>query len=519
MANKLVFSSRVESAYEKQKILSSVGISKNALYCTPLFLIMALFSTYMSITDGEPFWGIVAIGSWIFFAICLFIAFIIISAIRREKSNEQQVKRILAKEIDGEFYNKCVSKGYSDLSKRSNIEKIYNIAKAEGYTESKEEILELFKNMPILLAELEREEKIADERNHLREIVEAEKKFEEENRRYINFKGIDKPRAIIDAKIAELRQQKAEINSNIKTVNNGTDAYYSLNKQHEPNWATHGGIASALGGTAAGVSVAVDVAQRSAAAKAYNQELKQNASMIRANLNASNYYRIADIDNEIEKLQKSKQDLDILLVEEIPENKLLKYISPKVLSKETTESGAINMRIQTQASTDFLIYDDVPAVVDGSIKVLLMNGNEVAGTAYFSLPFSGSEEQSNVSVVCREVNGTVTEILFEPYHLWAIERINKKKAKKTEEKTTKNSPNTSAPKQLNRNTPLTNEEIKSSIIRSMEPGQLYTVTDIMNCCSEASALTTTRVSALLRQLMPARIERVEESGRAYFKLK
>ena len=47
-----------------------------------------------------------------------------------------------------------------------------------------------------------------------------------------------------------------------------------------------------------------------------------------------------------------------------------------------------------------------------------------AGTAYFSLVFSGSDGQETVTVVCSAVKGNVTDIKFKPYHLWAIEKMN-----------------------------------------------------------------------------------------------
>ena len=63
-----------------------------------------------------------------------------------------------------------------------------------------------------------------------------------------------------------------------------------------------------------------------------------------------------------------------------------------------------------------------------------------------------------------------------------------------------------------------NEGIKQAIVDGMEPDKLYTITDIIKSVPECAELTNQRVSALVRQLMPEYIERVEEKRKAYFRL-
>lgn len=63
-----------------------------------------------------------------------------------------------------------------------------------------------------------------------------------------------------------------------------------------------------------------------------------------------------------------------------------------------------------------------------------------------------------------------------------------------------------------------NEGIKQAIVVGMEPNKLYTITDIIKSVPECADLTNQRVSALVRQLMPEYIERVEEKRKAYFRL-
>ena len=62
-----------------------------------------------------------------------------------------------------------------------------------------------------------------------------------------------------------------------------------------------------------------------------------------------------------------------------------------------------------------------------------------------------------------------------------------------------------------------NEGIKSAILNGMEIGKLYTITDLIKSIPECADLTNQRVSALVRQLIPDSVERVEEKRKAYFK--
>ena len=65
---------------------------------------------------------------------------------------------------------------------------------------------------------------------------------------------------------------------------------------------------------------------------------------------------------------------------------------------------------------------------------------------------------------------------------------------------------------------IANEGIKTAIYEGMTPNRLYSVTEIIKEVPACADLTNQRVSALLRQMMPERIERVEEKRKAYFRV-
>ena len=63
-----------------------------------------------------------------------------------------------------------------------------------------------------------------------------------------------------------------------------------------------------------------------------------------------------------------------------------------------------------------------------------------------------------------------------------------------------------------------NEGVKVAIVKGMEPGKLYTVTDILKSVPECADMTNQRVSALLRQMIGSEVERIEEKRKAYFRV-
>ena len=64
---------------------------------------------------------------------------------------------------------------------------------------------------------------------------------------------------------------------------------------------------------------------------------------------------------------------------------------------------------------------------------------------------------------------------------------------------------------------MANEGIKADILSAMETSRLYTITEMIKEIPACADLTNQRVSALVRQLMPDHIERIEDKRKAYFR--
>lgn len=64
---------------------------------------------------------------------------------------------------------------------------------------------------------------------------------------------------------------------------------------------------------------------------------------------------------------------------------------------------------------------------------------------------------------------------------------------------------------------LANQGIQAAILNGMEDGKMYTITDLIKSIPECAELTNQRVSALVRQMVPEYIERIEDKKKAYFR--
>ena len=64
---------------------------------------------------------------------------------------------------------------------------------------------------------------------------------------------------------------------------------------------------------------------------------------------------------------------------------------------------------------------------------------------------------------------------------------------------------------------IANKSVQEAIYDGMESGKLYTITDLIKDIPECAELTNQRVSALVKQMLDTKIERIEDKRKAYFK--
>lgn len=96
---------------------------------------------------------------------------------------------------------------------------------------------------------------------------------------------------------------------------------------------------------------------------------------------------------------------------------------PSIVCNGFLTENIVKNNMQILKPCDIDITNDANAVVDGSFKVKVMDGKEVAGEAYFTLPYNGSERNSTLSGICASLPAAEKEytFVFEPHNLFAIE--------------------------------------------------------------------------------------------------
>ena len=62
-----------------------------------------------------------------------------------------------------------------------------------------------------------------------------------------------------------------------------------------------------------------------------------------------------------------------------------------------------------------------------------------------------------------------------------------------------------------------NKSTQDAIYEGMESGKLYTITDLIKEIPECADMTNQRVSAIVRQMIGEKVERIEDKRKAYFK--
>ena len=114
----------------------------------------------------------------------------------------------------------------------------------------------------------------------------------------------------------------------------------------------------------------------------------------------------------------------ILLVQTQNESELLKMLNPKVVGIENSITGAIKLEIEFDATPNLRIFDNVPAVIDGSIRVLLSIGEKPVGFAICTLDYSGTSRKHTAKCICTNASmqSSNYDISFVPHHLWVVEK-------------------------------------------------------------------------------------------------
>ena len=307
------------------------------------------------------------------------------------------------------FYEECKENDITDLKSEKEIQKATLIAKK--YNIPFTDIKELYREADAALIAEQKKEKEA----HLAEMKEEEKVQYGILTKYLNYTGRDKKIAILsDERIYELNVAHA--------LDKGTQAQINSLMQREHDWAIHGGIASGIAGGAAGAATAMNIQAKNAEIRAQNDAIRKEYEPLRR------YRHEQEVEHEkiAKEIEKDIEAAKVKLVQEDTNGDLFsRLIFTNVkLKKSDTGTCTVTASVSMDIHNPIKIFDDVDAVIDGSINAEIYDGDELIGTAPIVLPKDGIQGVVKVTGMCLfcGVFGKKYTVKFTNRKLWAIEK-------------------------------------------------------------------------------------------------
>ena len=142
---------------------------------------------------------------------------------------------------------------------------------------------------------------------------------------------------------------------------------------------------------------------------------------------------MAFYDRLVKEDEEALSIIQSCLVEDMNIDALYGKLNCRIVEMTVTETGTAKIKFSIKQSSDLHIYGDVPAQVDGVLKITIYSkdgreelGSCLYGIEYYLLELGGKEQ--TITVYCRGnyvPNGFVAKI--SPVDLWAIEDWRKRK--------------------------------------------------------------------------------------------
>lgn len=356
--------------------------------------------------NGSP--GMVALGLMgIAAVILMFVLDNKKNAAAKKETAQKQAEVIGATMLD-RFFVECVLSEANDFSKPKNKQRAqlladkYNLKYPNGIEELFKQGLNGHKVVSQRFVLNRLEEKRAEERQE----------FERLNK-YSDLTGKAK-------RIAMLTDRANELRKKAKSQDQYADMLMRSGQQKERDWATWGGIADGIAGFGAGVSTAVDIQMQNMQIRAENEKRRQAALpgyMFMTNSAQGNRRNADEIMKEIENFK-------LKLVSDEPAAELMKKISFSNTDVLVSETGAAMVCTSATLDPKFKIFDDVSAVVDGTIIAKIYDGDQLCGTAQLVLPMYGLGQSIPLNGICIDCckPGKNYTAKFTAKNLWAMEK-------------------------------------------------------------------------------------------------
>lgn len=354
--------------------------------------------------------------SWVI-TICALVFRVIMRCRASEKAESdravQQRKTSLAS-----LFGECEEAGVRSCKSEKDRQKISLIAKK--YNISYTNLEALYKEA----GQCYQEKKKADrEREHQKELVELKKREQAQYdvlNEFSSYKGQEK-------KIAILTKEYNEVARSLQGTKDAISMTLAPPLEKEHDWAIMGGLANGLAGPGAGIATAVNAQIENAQIRARNSQLLHESADFRGQMLVAGAKRR-------DALQAKCSELDALI--NATKTKLIGKDSPeaclKALHFENTKiavSKTGTCTVDTKVGlkrSEYYIFGDVKATIDGTIQGEIYDGNEKIGTANLVLPLDGVPDANMIAIkgICLFCGqpGKKYTVKFNADNLWAMEQ-------------------------------------------------------------------------------------------------
>ena len=351
--------------------------------------------------NGSP--GMVALG---FILAAVGVVMMVIEIGAEIKSSQARAAK-MAEDRKIAFYSECVKNGIKECKSEKEIQKVTLIAQKHKMQYSDVSIL-------FYEAKASLDKDTANKKEAALNAKKDEERSEcNELNKYSGLNGRDKRIAILSA-------ERADALERAKTLRAGAQAIMSASQQKEHDWAIHGGIASGIAGPAAGLAAAADIQAKNAQIRAQNEA---NAKAF-APIMMTSYNGAADYDRRARALQEEIETTKIKLVSNEDAKTCLSKISFSNTKVEVSETGTCTVTTSAKLATPMIIFDDVDAIIDGTIIAKIYDGKTLVGTASLVLPKYGVKGETKLKGICLYcgTKGKTYTVEYAATNLWAMER-------------------------------------------------------------------------------------------------
>ena len=315
------------------------------------------------------------------------------------------------------FYKKCVGQGIKSLDSEKNIERAKLIAKNDGHYYGTD-IKAFFNECKNLAEQAE---------------IEARKNEEKSRALKLSIKDHDDLRRFTEyADCIENQKTVKYLKKHLQNLINKKDQMESFGRrasaaftEKEKDWATHGGIASGIAGTAAGVATALNVQAENAQIRERNAGIQNSINQIQNGLYASgSISRVSDsIDSVRAQIESEKMKLSKKLSEDI----VKEHLSLGESKVTVSETGAFRVELPVEITKDLIIFDDISARIDGKIICRFSQKDKVVGEAVMVFPVFGIHYKKNKRAVLQGIciegidQNVEYSISYDLSNLWGVE--------------------------------------------------------------------------------------------------